>query len=100
MPNKVAGAKAIRQDKKRFRRNLSVKNKVKGLMTQTQKAIGAKEEKQATDFLGQAVKSLDKALQHGVMKKGSVARKKSSLMRAFQKAGYSIPRKEKPTPTA
>ena len=84
MPIKKAAMKALRQAKKRTRRNLKVKRNVKELVKQSTKLIEAKEA-EATQKVKLAIKAIDKAVQNKVLKKNTGARKKSRLMKKLNK---------------
>jgi len=81
MPIKKAGLKAMRQDKKRKKRNQKVKNNIKELRTSFRKAIEAKDKKKAEEISKKLIKAYDKASQHKYIKKNTAARKKSQLMK-------------------
>ena len=84
MPIKKAAMNALRQAKKRTRRNLKVKRNVKELVKQSTKLIEAKEA-EATQKVKLAIKAIDKAVQNKVLKKNTGARKKSRLMKKLNK---------------
>lgn len=84
MPIKKSAIKALRQNKTRALRNLKVKRNIKDLVKQSTKLIEAKESS-AIVKVKAAIKSIDKAIQHKVLKKNTGARKKSRLMKKFNK---------------
>ena len=84
MPIKKSAIKALRQNKTRALRNLKVKRNIKDLVKQSNKLIEAKEVV-AAEKVKAAVKSIDKAIQHKVLKKNTGARKKSRLMKKLNK---------------
>jgi len=73
--------KALRQSKKRQERNRMVKETVAYLRKQTRKAFEAKDRKKAEEWVKKTIKALDKAVQNGVLKKNTVSRTKSRLMK-------------------
>lgn len=86
MPIKRAAYKALRQTKKHTARNRSVKAKLHTLIKSAQKSIEAKEGENAKKQVQAAIKALDKAAQHGILKKNAAARKKSRLMKRLNAA--------------
>jgi len=84
MPIKKAAMKALRQAKKRTRRNLKVKRNVKELVKQSTKLIETKGA-EATQKVQLAIKAIDKVVQNKVLKKNTGARKKSRLMKKLNK---------------
>ncbi|MBI4414786.1 MAG: 30S ribosomal protein S20 [Candidatus Kerfeldbacteria bacterium] len=86
MPIKQAAYKALRQTKKHTIRNRAVKAKLHVLTKSALKSINAKEVENAKKQVQAAVKALDKAAQHGILKKNTAARKKSRLMKRMNAA--------------
>ncbi|OGY49981.1 MAG: hypothetical protein A3B89_01165 [Candidatus Buchananbacteria bacterium RIFCSPHIGHO2_02_FULL_40_13] len=84
MPIKKAAIKALKQTKKRTRRNFKVKKNVKDLVKQSTKLIEA-QGAEATQKVKLAIKAIDKAVQNKVLKKNTGARKKSRLMKKLNK---------------
>ncbi len=78
MPNKKSAKKALRQSKKRALYNKKIKTEIKKLMKKTFKAILAKK-KEAEEIGLLTIKKIDKAVQKGVLKKNTGARKKSKI---------------------
>ena len=87
MPVKKAAIKALRQSKRKAKANLKVKSDIVALTRRVNKAILAKDESKAKDWLKQLIKKTDKAAQNKVLKKNTVARKKSRLTRAVNALG-------------
>ena len=85
MPIKKAGAKALRQSKKRYIFNKSVSNNIKFLIKKSRKLLEAKKKTEAIESIKQAVKAIDKAAQKGIIKKNNAGRKKSRLMKRLNK---------------
>ncbi len=79
MPIKKSAMKALRQSKKRAERNKVVKDTITYLRRMTRKAIEAGDVKKAEALAKDVIKSVDKAVQNGVMKKNTAARVKSRL---------------------
>ncbi len=86
MPVKKAAAKDLKQAKKRTKANLQAKKKIKDLTKGATKQMEAKE-KEAVKKVHEAYKAIDKAAQKGIIKKNAAARKKSRLMKKFNKMG-------------
>jgi small subunit ribosomal protein S20 len=85
MPQKHHSEKALRQSIKRAAANKTVKSDLKTTIKKTRKSIEAKDDK-SKDLINKAIKQLDKAAQKGLIKKNTAARKKSRLMKAFNKS--------------
>lgn len=77
MPNTNSAKKALRQDIKRAKLNLAIKQAYKEAVKIAKAAITAK--KDADDLIKDAQKKLDKAAKRGVIKKNTAARKLSRL---------------------
>jgi len=82
MPIKKAAFKTLRQDKKRAERNKKIKSDITALIRKVRKALEKKDKTKATEWLKQAVKKIDKAVQKGILKKNTAARNKSRLSKA------------------
>lgn len=82
MPVKKAAWKALRQSRKRHAVNSVAKRGLKKTVKLTKKTI-ADDRAQAATALRVALKAIDKAAQHGLMKKNTAARKKSRLAKHF-----------------
>lgn len=89
MPIKKAAFKTLRQDKKRAERNKKIKSDVTALVRRIRKSVEKKDSAKAAEWLKQVVKKIDKAVQKGVMKKNTAARKKSRLSKAVSALGKS-----------
>jgi len=72
--------KDIRKAKRRLERNKYVKSTVEALINKSRKAITAKAG-EAEKLVKETIKKLDKAAQKGILKKNTVSRKKSRLMK-------------------
>ena len=82
MPVKKAAFKALRQSKRIAGVNTKGKSDLAALVRRISKAVGAKDETKAKDWLRQAIKKIDKAVQNKVIKKNTAARQKSRLTKA------------------
>ena len=85
MPNIKSAKKELRKSKKRAAFNAKIKTNLKLVIKKTRKAIEAKDAK-AKELLAEALKTIDKAAQKGVIKKNSRDRKKSRLHKKFNKS--------------
>ena len=81
MPIKQSAMKALRQAKKRTVQNRKVKEGIAYLRREVRIALDAKEVKHATELAQKTIKALDKAVQNKVMKKNTVGRLKSRLVK-------------------
>lgn len=84
MPIKHAAIKALIKAKKNAFANRQAKEALKDLYKKTLKAINLGDEK-AKDLIKQTLKATDKMFGRKIMKKNTVARKKSRLMAKFNK---------------
>jgi len=85
MPQTTQAKKALRQSTKRAERNKAVRSTAKTLRKKSLKAIdtGAGS---AEKLIKETIKQIDKAVQKGIVKKNTAARRKSRMMKAFNKA--------------
>jgi small subunit ribosomal protein S20 len=81
MPNLENAKKALRQNKKRADRNKIVNAELKSLRVKLRKMIDSKNLEQSQEVAKLVCKKLDKAQQKKVLKKNTVARYKSRLMK-------------------
>jgi small subunit ribosomal protein S20 len=79
LANTKSAAKAQRQNVRRAARNRSTRSAIRTYYKKAATAVADAEE-QAADLVKQAVRSLDKAAQKGVIHPNSAARRKSRLM--------------------
>ncbi len=86
MPIKKAAFKHLRQTKRRTVKNRAEKARVRTLTKTVVKALEQSKTDDAQQRLREALKAIDKAAQHGVIKKNAAARKKSRLMRRWNAA--------------
>lgn len=84
MPTTKQAAKDLRQSVKKAAVNRAVKSNIKTLSKKARKALAAKDSKAET-MIKDIIKKLDKAAQAKIMKKNTVARTKSRLMKAWNK---------------
>ncbi|MCX6746324.1 MAG: 30S ribosomal protein S20 [Candidatus Parcubacteria bacterium] len=97
MPIKQQSKKALRQNIKRAKRNLNVRDDIKTLMKKIRKAVDAKQDKAKIEaMLKDVQKKLDKAAQKKIFKKNTVARKLSRLAKYYRKGGKIIKKEEEP----
>lgn len=79
MPAKKAAFKDLRQNKKRAERNRKIKSDITALVRKVRLSVTKKDESKAKEWLRQAAKKMDKAVQKKILKKNAVARRKSRL---------------------
>ena len=84
MPNLKSGKKELRKSTKRQARNVKIKSNLKKLVKQGGKLIESKD-KEAKTIVAKALKSIDKAVQKGILKKNTGNRKKSRLHKKLNK---------------
>lgn len=87
MPIKPAAIKALRQSVRRANRNTKVKSDVDALVRKVRKALAKRDAANAKRWLLDAIKKIDRAAQHRVIKKNAAARVKSRLSIAVNKLG-------------
>jgi len=83
MPITKSAEKALRQNRKRRKRNLSLKNKIKKLKKDIERLMEEKKIEEAKGFLPQFYKVVDKAAKNNVIKKNTASRKKSQIAKIF-----------------
>jgi len=83
MPVKKSAFKRLHQSKKRAEKNRGVKDNIDYLTRHAHKEIEANNREKAWEFVYKSQKAVDKAIEHGVLKKNTGARKKSRLMKKF-----------------
>ncbi|MDD2807234.1 MAG: 30S ribosomal protein S20 [Patescibacteria group bacterium] len=79
MPIKKSAMKALRQSQKKAHANAKIKSDVAALVRKVNKTVAAKDAAKAAEWLGEAIKKLDRSAQKGIIKKNTAARKKSRL---------------------
>lgn len=77
MPVKKAAFKDLRRSKKRAVVNLRTKRAIKELIKKIDKALAVDKVDEAKILAAKLQKTIDKAIQHGQLKKNTGARKKS-----------------------
>ncbi|MCL5037011.1 MAG: 30S ribosomal protein S20 [Chloroflexi bacterium] len=86
MKKGIQAEKRIRQNIKRRERNNAYKSLVKGTFKHATRALeGEKPEAETAELIKTAVKAVDKAAQKGVVHKKTAARKKSRLMKKYNR---------------
>lgn len=85
MPITKSAKKALRQSKKRKKRNLQKSRFLKDQMKSLKKLITAKDKKAATELLPKVYKALDKSTKTNVIKKNTASRIKSRLAKTVNK---------------
>lgn len=85
MANSKSAIKALRQSDKRAIRSLNVKTNIKFLTKQTKQQAAEKDAK-SEESLKRTIQALDRAAQKGIIKKNTVARRKSRLIKQIRKA--------------
>ncbi len=78
MPITTSAKKALRQNKRRHARNLSVKKSLKETIKKYRKFVSTNKD-EAQKFLGNVYAQLDKAAKNEVIKKNTASRLKSRL---------------------
>lgn len=77
--------KALRQSLKRKIRNLTYKNKIKGLLKKARNLVFQKKIDDAKSLIPQIYKALDKAAKKGIIKKNAAARGKGRMLGLINK---------------
>lgn len=77
MPIKHAAAKALRKTKKATARNRRVKESLKKLIKDGERAIAARELEKARNFISALAQAVDKAAKRNIIKKNRANRIKS-----------------------
>jgi small subunit ribosomal protein S20 len=94
MPIKQQSKKALRQNIKRAKHNIEIRENVKTLLKKIRQAIEKNEDKKKIEtMLKDVQKKLDKAAQKKIFKKNTSARKLSRLVKYYRKGG-EITKKE------
>ncbi|MFH1405184.1 MAG: 30S ribosomal protein S20 [Patescibacteria group bacterium] len=86
MPNLSNAKKALRQSKKRAERNKFINAELKSLKVKFRKLIASAKLDEATEVAKLLGKKFDKAEQKKVLKKNTVARNKSRMMKKLNSA--------------
>ncbi len=81
MPTTKAAYRALRKSKKNAERNKSALENIRYLIKQDEKVLIQKNIEKARELVAKTVKAIDKAVQKGILKKNTAARKKSRLMK-------------------
>ncbi|HNW19998.1 MAG TPA: 30S ribosomal protein S20 [bacterium] len=80
MPNLKSAKKELRKSKSRTAHNEQVRQEIKKMVKGSRRAIDAKTA-EAVAMVKQTIKTLDKAVKKGVIKKNTASRKKSRLQK-------------------
>ncbi|MCR6544953.1 30S ribosomal protein S20 [Dehalobacterium formicoaceticum] len=86
MPNIKSAKKRVQIAESRRMKNASVKSSVKTAIKKFVEVDPSTDKDNAQSLLTQAIRKMDKAAGKGILHKKAVARKKSKLQRAFNKA--------------
>jgi small subunit ribosomal protein S20 len=86
MANIKSAVKRIKVSRRNEKRNKSGKSAVKSYIAKAKSLVGAKSD-EAQKALILAVKKIDKAVSKGILHKKTASRKKSRLMKFFNKSG-------------
>ncbi|HXF44252.1 MAG TPA: 30S ribosomal protein S20 [Candidatus Paceibacterota bacterium] len=81
MPRTKSAKKALRQNIRRRSRNVSRKNRMKGVIKDFRQALAAKDQAKAREILPKLYKTLDKLAKVGFVKPNKAARLKSRFSR-------------------
>lgn len=87
MPNLANAKKALRQSDKRARRNKLIKAELKSLRVKFRKLVETKKQSEAAEVAKLLGKKFDKAHAKGILKKNTVARYKSRMMKKLNALG-------------
>lgn len=87
MANTKSSQKRIRVSRKRALRNQRISTTAKTSVQNARKALILNKKKDADELVPKAIQSLDKASQKGVIHKNNAARKKSRLLKQYNKLG-------------
>ena len=85
-PITKSAKKALRQSKKRRGRNIQKQKIIKKLLKEMKSLVSEKKIEEAKKLLPQVYKLLDKAAKTGLIKKNTVARKKSRITKLINKS--------------
>lgn len=85
MPNTSSAIKALRQSKTRRVFNIRKKRALKDVLKRFEKAVVAKDLKEAQNILPQVQKALDKAVKSHITNRNAASRKKSRLTAQLKK---------------
>lgn len=97
MPIIKSAKKALRQSKRRGKRNLVYKNKIKAIIKDIKGLISGKKIEEARKLLPNFYKILDKAAKVEIIKKNTASRKKSKIVKLINKSQISAKNKSSAT---
>ena len=90
MPNLINAKKALRQNLKRQKKNLTAKTEIKKMIKNARALIAAKKDLAKAETLVREIgKKLDKIAKNGYFKKNKSSRLKSRLTKALNKSKKS-----------
>jgi small subunit ribosomal protein S20 len=84
MPITKSAKKALRQNKKRKKKNLQRKRGIKVIQKEVKKLASEKRFEEAKKLLPRLYKALDKGAKTGVIKKNTASRRKSRITKSLQ----------------
>lgn len=79
MPVTKSAKKALRQSLKRRARNVQQMKKIRSLLKKVESLVSQKKAEEIKKLLPQVYKTLDKAAKVGLIKRNTIARKKSRI---------------------
>lgn len=86
MPITKSAKKRVRADEKRRLHNKSIRSLCKTNITKAEKLIFSGELEAAREAVAEAISSLDKAAEKGVIERNNAARRKARLMKKLNEA--------------
>ncbi|MCJ7516303.1 MAG: 30S ribosomal protein S20 [Dehalococcoidia bacterium] len=96
MPKSISAEKAARTSERKRLRNKSLKSATKTRLTRAQKLIVGNQLEPAQQAVADAISGLDRDAKKGVIHPNTAARRKSRLMKKFNKAKLSATAPGKP----
>ncbi|MCK4912308.1 MAG: 30S ribosomal protein S20 [Candidatus Omnitrophica bacterium] len=85
MPQRKTAKKDLRQNKKRHKRNLEIKQNVKDTIKRFKKSLISKDNETKEKALIEVYKVVDKAVSKNILHKNKASRKKSRLTKLSKK---------------
>ena len=86
MPITKSAQKALRQSKKRRARNIKAKENIRKLLKEVSILAEQKNTQKLKEIISKAYRALDKGVKTGLIKKNTVARKKSQIAKLVKKS--------------
>jgi len=87
LPNTRSVAKAARQSLRKQARNRIIKSATRTRIKQARLALESQDLEQAQEAVKRAIVALDKAAEKGIIHKNNAARRKSRLMKQYNRMG-------------